>query len=120
MVIFLAGLQSIPTELYEAASIDGASRWDNFWRITLPLLQPVMLVNVTISLMGAFNVFDIPYIMTDGGPGNATLVMALHIYIRGFKFYRFGYAAAMNYILLAIVTLVGATQMRLMSRGNTD
>ena len=120
MVIFLAGLQTIPTELYEAASIDGASRWDNFWRITLPLLQPVMLVNVTISLAGAFNVFDIPYIMTEGGPGNATLVMALHIYIRGFKFYRFGYAAALNYVLLAIVTLVGAVQMRLMSRGNTN
>jgi raffinose/stachyose/melibiose transport system permease protein len=111
MVIFLAGLQTIPAELYEAASIDGASRWDNFWRITFPLLQPVMLVNVTISLMGAFNVFDIPYIMTEGGPGNATLVMALHIYIRGFKFYKFGYAAALNYVLLVIVTLVGTVQM---------
>jgi raffinose/stachyose/melibiose transport system permease protein len=120
MVIFLAGLQTIPAELYEAASIDGASRWDNFWRITFPLLQPVMLVNVTISLMGAFNVFDIPYIMTEGGPGNATLVMALHIYIRGFKFYKFGYAAALNYVLLVIVTLVGTVQMWLMSRGKTD
>jgi ABC-type sugar transport system permease subunit len=115
LVIFLAGLQTIPTELYEASSIDGASRWQNFLNITLPLLKPVMLVNVTISLMGAFNVFDIPYIMTEGGPGNSTLVMALHIYIRGFKFYKFGYAASMNYILMAIVTIVSAIQMRLMS-----
>lgn len=120
MVIFLAGLQTIPTELYEASSIDGASPWQSFWHITLPLLQPVMLVNVTISLMGAFNVFDIPYIMTEGGPANSTLVMALHIYIRGFKFYKFGYASALNYILLIIVTLVSAGQMKLMSRNSSQ
>jgi ABC-type sugar transport system permease subunit len=119
MVIFLAGLQAIPIELYEASSIDGASPWKNFLHITLPLLQPVMLVNVTIALMGGFNVFDIPYVMTEGGPGNSTLVMALHIYIRGFKFYKFGYAAAMNYILLVIVTVVSAIQMRLMSSRDT-
>jgi ABC-type sugar transport system permease subunit len=118
MVIFIAGLQAIPNELYEASSIDGASRWDNFVHITLPLLKPIMLVNVMVSLMGGFNVFDIPYVMTEGGPANSTLVMALHIYIRGFKFYKFGYAAAMNYILLAIVTLVAAIQMRLMSSDN--
>src|SRR6185503_11467967 len=60
MVIFLAGLQTIPNELYEAARIDGATRWQQFWRITLPLLQPVMVVNVTLAFMGAFNVFDVP------------------------------------------------------------
>jgi ABC-type sugar transport system permease subunit len=116
MVIFLAGLQTIPAELYEAARIDGASRLQQFWRITLPLLQPVMLVNVTLSLMGAFNVFDIPYVMTEGGPANSTMVMALHIYVRGFKFYRFGYAAAMSYVLFTLVTILAAIQMRLMSR----
>ena len=118
MVIFLAGLQTIPNELYEAARIDGANRWQQFWRITLPLLQPVMLVNVTLALMGAFNVFDIPYVMTEGGPANSTIVMALHIYIRGFKFYRFGYSAAMSYVLLLLVTIIAAIQMKLMSRGN--
>jgi raffinose/stachyose/melibiose transport system permease protein len=118
MVIFLAGLQTIPNELYEAARIDGANRWQQFWRITLPLLQPVMLVNVTLALMGAFNVFDIPYVMTEGGPANSTIVMALHIYIRGFKFYRFGYSAAMSYVLLLLVTIIAAVQMKLMSRGN--
>lgn len=116
MVIFLAGLQGIPQELYEAARIDGASRWKQFLRITLPLLQPVMLVNVTTSLMGGFNVFDIPFVMTEGGPANSTLVMALHIYIRGFKFYRFGYGAAMSYVLLLLVTIISAIQIKLMSR----
>lgn len=120
MVIFLAGLQTIPTELYEAARIDGAGRWQQFWSITLPLLQPVMLVNVTLSLMGAFNVFDIPYVMTEGGPANSTMVMSLHIYIRGFKFYRFGYAAALSYVLLTLVTILAAIQMKIMSRSNTE
>jgi multiple sugar transport system permease protein/raffinose/stachyose/melibiose transport system permease protein len=76
MVIFLAGLQTIPAELYEAARIDGATRLHQLLHITLPLLQPVMLVNVTLSLMGAFNVFDIPYVMTQGGPANSTNVLA--------------------------------------------
>ena len=120
MVIFLAGLQTIPGELYEAAAMDGASRFRQFLNITLPLLQPVMLVNITLSLMGAFNVFDIPYVMTEGGPANSTMVMALHIYIQGFKFYKFGYAAALNYGLLAIVTVMAALQIRLMSRNSAD
>jgi len=118
MVIFLAGLQSIPDELYEAARIDGASVWQQFLHVTLPMLQPVMIVNVTISVMGAFNVFDIPFIMTAGGPANATNVMALHIYIRGFKFYLFGFSAALSYVLLVIVTLVAAIQLKLMTSGN--
>jgi ABC-type sugar transport system permease subunit len=120
MVIFLAGLQSIPLELYEAARIDGAGRWQQFWRITLPLLQPVLLVNVTLALMGGFNVFDIPYVMTEGGPANSTIVMALHIYIRGFKFYRFGYATALSYVLLLLVTIIAAIQLKLMSRSNVE
>lgn len=121
MVIFLAGLQSIPGELYEAAKIDGASAWQQFRHVTLPMLQPVMIVNVTISLMGAFNVFDIPYVMTEGGPANSTNVMALHIYLRGFKFYRFGFSAALSYVLLTIVTLVAALQLWLMTRvDNTE
>jgi len=120
MVIFLAGLQTISQELYEAARIDGASRWQQFIRITLPLLQPLMLVNITLSLMGAFNVFDIPYVMTEGGPANSTMVMALHIYVRGFKFYKFGYSAAMSYVLLVLVTLMAAIQMRLMSRESVN
>lgn len=118
MVIFLAGLQTIPSELYDAALVDGASRWRQFWNITLPLLRPVVIVNVTLSLMGALNVFDIPYIMTEGGPANATTVIGLHIYIQSFKFYRLGYGAALSYALLVVVSIIALVQIRLMSRGN--
>jgi len=120
MVIFLAGLQTIPNELYEAARIDGASRLRQFWNITLPLLQSVLTVNVTLSLMGALSVFDIPYVMTEGGPANSTIVMALHIYLRAFKFYKFGYGAAMSYVMMIVVAIIAAVQIRLMSRGETD
>ncbi|MCL5995800.1 MAG: sugar ABC transporter permease [Chloroflexi bacterium] len=119
MVIFLAGLQTIPIELYEAARMDGASRWRQFANITLPLLKPVLLVNVTFALLGGFNAFDIPYIMTEGGPANSTLVMALHIYIRGFKFYKFGYATAMSYVWAVFITILSIIQFRVLSR-NTD
>jgi len=118
MVIFLAGLQTIPAELYDAALVDGASRWRQFWNITLPLLRPIVIVNVTLSLMGALNVFDIPYIMTEGGPANATNVLALHIYIQSFKFYRLGYGAALSYALLLLVSVIALLQIRLMARGS--
>jgi ABC-type sugar transport system permease subunit len=118
MVIFLAGLQTIPLELYESAMIDGASRWNQFWSITLPMLRPVMLVNVTLSLMGAFNVFDIPFIMTEGGPANSTQVMATLVYIRGFKFYNFGYASALSVVLFLVVIVVASIQMKLMTKND--
>jgi ABC-type sugar transport system permease subunit len=116
MVIFLAGLQTIPQELYESAMIDGASRWNQFWLITLPMLSAVMLINVTLALMGAFNVFDIPFIMTEGGPANSTQVMAVLTYIRGFKFYNFGYASALSVVLLLVVIGVASIQMKLMTK----
>lgn len=114
MVINLAGLQSIPNELYEAARIDGASGWDCFWRVTLPLLQPITAINVTLATLGAFNVFDLVYVMTEGGPANATNVATLDIYIKAFQFYHFGYAAAMSFVLLALVSAVSLTLLRLM------
>jgi ABC-type sugar transport system permease subunit len=119
MVIFLAGLQAIPTELYDAARVDGASRWRQFSHITLPLLGPVMVVNVTLSLMGALNVFDIPYVMTEGGPANSTNVLALHTYLQAFKFNRIGYGTALSYALLTLVTLVALVQLRVM-RGSAQ
>jgi ABC-type sugar transport system permease subunit len=116
LVIFLAGLQAIPAELYDAARVDGASRWRQFTQITLPLLGPVTIVNITLSLMGALNVFDIPYVMTEGGPANATNVLALHIYLEAFKFNRIGYGTALSYALLALVTAIVLVQLRLMRR----
>jgi raffinose/stachyose/melibiose transport system permease protein len=115
MVIFLAGLQTIPTELYEAARVDGASRIRQFFSVTLPLLQPVMLINVTVSLAGALNAFDIPYLMTEGGPDNATNVLGLHIYQQAFQFNKLGYGAALSYALFAFVTVIVLLQLRYMA-----
>jgi raffinose/stachyose/melibiose transport system permease protein len=114
MVIYLAGLQNIPLTLYEAAMIDGASGWQQFRRVTLPLLRPIVVVNVTLALMGAFNVFDLIYVMTQGGPANATNVVMIHAYLQGFKFYQMGYAAAISYVLMAVVIVLSALQIRLL------
>ena len=114
MVIYLAGLQAIPPTLYEAAMIDGASGWQQFRRVTLPLLRPIVVVNVTLALMGAFNVFDLIYVMTQGGPANATNVVMIHAYLQGFKFYQMGYAAAISYVLMAVVIVLSALQIRLL------
>ena len=120
MVIFLAGLQTIPPDLYEAASLDGASAWNKLIRITLPLLRPVMLVNVTLSLLGALNVFDIPFVMTEGGPANSTNVLALHTYVQAFEFNRLGYGAAMSYAIFLFISLIALVQLRIMSRNTAD
>jgi ABC-type sugar transport system permease subunit len=120
MVIFLAGLQTIPIELYDAARVDGASRLRQFTSITLPLLQPVMIVNVTLSLMGALAVFDIPYVMTEGGPANSTNVLAIHVYLQAFKFNKLGYGAALSYTLLLLVTVITVLQIKFMSRKSVE
>lgn len=120
MVIFLAGLQTIPTELYEAARIDGASRLRQLTSITLPLLQPVLLVNILVSLIGAFNVFDIPYIMTQGGPANSTNVIALHIYLQAFKFNNLGYGAALSYALIALIALIALPLLKRSASAGLD
>jgi ABC-type sugar transport system permease subunit len=118
MVIFLAALQTIPVELYEAARVDGASRWKQFLSITLPQLRPVMVINVTLALLGAFNVFDIPYIMTQGGPAGATNVLALYAYSQAFQFGKLGYGAAISYALLMLVTIVAIIQLRVVASDN--
>ena len=115
MVIFLSGLQTIATELYEAAWVDGASRIQQFFKITLPLLQPVMIINITIALAGAFNTFDIPFLMTEGGPGNSTLVLSLHIYQQAFQFNKLGYGSALSYALFLLVSVVVLLQLKFMA-----
>jgi raffinose/stachyose/melibiose transport system permease protein len=120
MVIYLAGLQGISAELYEAAMIDGAGAWARFRSVTLPLLQPVTIVNVALSLMGAFNVFDLVYVMTEGGPAGATNVVLIHTYVQAFKFYKMVYGTAMSYVLLVIVMIISGLQIRIMSRNRVD
>lgn len=106
MLIVLAGLQSIPVELHEAAEVDGASPWQVFWRITLPLLLPVIIIGILIRAMDAFKLFDIIYLVTGGGPGNVTETISFYTYLQGFKFFSLGYTAAMAFIQLIIITLI--------------
>jgi len=119
MVIFLAALQSISRDLYEAAAIDGATSNQSFWKITLPLLGPVLAVNIAISLMGGFNVFDLVFVLTEGGPFNSTNVVSLYMYIRGFKYYRMGYATAMSYLLFVLVIAATLVQLKLTGQDQT-
>jgi multiple sugar transport system permease protein len=100
MLLLLAGLQSIPTTLYEAASLDGASGWKQFWTITLPLLRPVALSVLLLGLIYTFKVFDLIYIMTGGGPVNVTTVLPIYTYQQTFQFFNFGVGAAAAIVLL--------------------
>ena len=109
MVIFLASLQQIPTRLYEAAKIDGANIFQKFIKITLPLITPVVFFNMTIDLIWRFQEFTSPYMMTNGGPNNATLLNALLLYRNAFDSLRMGYASAMGWFFFGttlIVTLI--------------
>jgi multiple sugar transport system permease protein len=112
MLIYLAGLQGIPDYLKEAAAIDGATRWQTFWKITLPLLQPTTFFIFVTSLIGAFQVFDVVYVMTGGGPANATTTLVHQIYNAAFKALDMGYAAAMSFILFGIILVVSLFSFR--------
>ncbi len=107
MVIYLAALQDIPESLYEAASLDGATSTTQFWNITLPMLTPVILFNLIIGLIGAFQYFTQAYVMTAGGPQDSTTSYALHLFNRAFLDFKMGYASAMAWILF-VITLIAA------------
>jgi len=116
MVILLAGMQGVPHELYEAARIDGASPWNQFWKITLPLLTPTLFFLFITQFISSFQVFGIIYVMTQGGPANATSVYIYYLYENAFAFGRMGYASAMAWILFAIIALVTFIQWKLQKR----
>jgi multiple sugar transport system permease protein len=103
MIVYLAGLQSIPTELYEASSIDGANGAQQFLAITLPMLSPTIFFNLVTGLIGAFQIFENAFIMTQGGPNYATYFFGLNIYYNAFQSLRFGYASALAWILFVII-----------------
>ena len=113
MVMFLAGLQGIPNVYYEAASIDGANKWQTFWRITLPLLSPTAFFALIISLINSFQVFDQVWIMTEGGPAGSTSVLVELIVKNAFSYSRMGYASALSWVLFVLVFAVTVVQMRL-------
>ena len=112
MVLILAGLQSIPKELYEAASLDGARGLKAFWFITLPSIRNVLLVAVLITTIGGFKVFDFVYVLTQGGPANATQVLGTYIFLQGFNLTNMGYANAISVVLLVIAVILGWMQLK--------
>lgn len=113
MIVFVAGLQSIPESLYEAAAIDGAGARQQFRYITLPLLAPTFLFVGVVTLIGHFQLFAEPYVMTQGGPANSTLSIALLMYQQGFRWWNLGYASAIAFVLFGIVLAATVLQARL-------
>ena len=116
-VIMLAGIQSIPREIFGAARGDGAGPVQTLWRITIPLLKPVIIFSVTLSVIGTFNMFTEPFILTQGGPIRATETPVMQIFQHTFQNLRFGYAAAISYVFLAVIIFVTLVQFRILSRG---
>nr|WP_192756200.1 sugar ABC transporter permease [Actinopolymorpha pittospori] len=116
VVLLLAGMQGIPGELLEAATIDGANARQRFFRIVLPMLSPVILFNVVMGLIGAFQIFSQVYILTGGGPNNASQMLVPYLFEEGFKNYRMGYASALSWVLFAVIMICTAIVFRSSSR----
>ena len=116
MIIFLAGLQGIPETLYEAAAIDGASGWRRFRHVTLPMLTPVIFFNLVIGVIGSFQVFTNVFVMTQGGPGTASLMLVLYVYRHAFQNFKMGYASTLAWLLFCIVLVLTVIQFRLSRR----
>lgn len=113
MIIFLAGLQGVPQELYEAAVIDGAGEWAKFRYITIPMISPSIFFNLVLGIIGALQVFTTAYVTTRGGPGRATWFFALHIYTNAFEYFDMGYASTLSLVLFVILLVFTIIQMRL-------
>jgi ABC-type sugar transport system permease subunit len=113
MIIALAGLQSIETQIYDAAKIDGASSFRTFWRITFPLLRPVIGFQFIMSTIGTFNMFTEPYFLTNGGPGYSSLTLVLYLYRTAFKFFKLGYGAAIAFMTFILVLIPSVLQVRI-------
>lgn len=111
-VLFMAGLQGIPSSLYEAAWLDGANRWKSFVHITLPLLSPTTFFVIVINVISSFQIFDQAYVLTGGGPGNATNTIVYYIYNNAFQWFRMGYASAVAWLLFAIIFIATFIQFR--------
>jgi ABC-type sugar transport system permease subunit len=114
LVIFIAALQGIPEQLQEAAIIDGANPWQVFSKVTIPLLRPTLLFVCVMTMLDAFQVFDIIQVMTQGGPNNQTRVLMLDIYENAFRYQRMGWAAAVGFVLAVLVMVITIAQMRLL------
>jgi multiple sugar transport system permease protein len=116
MLVLLAGLQGIPQELYDAVEIDGANAWQTLRYLTVPMLTPTIFFVVVTSLIGAFQGFDIFYVLTNGGPAMATTTLVLYIYQNGFSFFRMGYGAALAFMLFLCILVITLVQWQLAKR----
>lgn len=116
MLLILAGLQSVPLELYEAAKSDGASSWQTFWKVTAPLLLPVIVIGLLMRTMDCFKLFDIVYLVTGGGPGNVTETISFYTYLQGFKFFSLGYTSALGFVQLVVITFISQVYLRYLRR----
>lgn len=114
MILFSAGLQGIPENYYEAAEIDGAGNWAKFWNITVPMLSPTTLFIMIMSMISSFQVFDIVYVLTSGGPLGSTKVIVFYMYEYAFKFFEMGYASSVAYIFFAILAILTLLQVKYM------
>jgi multiple sugar transport system permease protein len=113
MIIFLAGLQGVPVHLYEAAKIDGANEWRCFWNITVPMMTPTLFFALLTGIIGSFQVFTQAYILTEGGPNNATLTYVMLIYNKAYRQFHFGYGSALAWVLFAIILLFTLLAVRI-------
>ena len=116
MVLYLAGLQSIPRELYEAATIDGAGAWQRFRHVTLPGLRETHVIVLSLAVIHALKVFDLIYTMTYGGPGRETQVLGTWMYFQSFQYYNAGYGAAIAWVITAIILVIAIPYIRRMTR----
>jgi multiple sugar transport system permease protein len=105
-MILLAGLSAVEPELYEAGAIDGANPWQSFWKITVPVIMPVLLVALLFRVIGAMNMFGEVFVITQGGPGTSTQTITFHIFQQGFKHFRFGYTAAASFLFVALTAFI--------------
>lgn len=120
MVIYIASLQAIPKDIYEASKIDGANAWQTFWRITLPNMKPVIQLNLFLTVTGALEVFDLPFVLTKGGPAGASQTYVQRVVETAFAFNNYGLASAMSIILLFFVIAVVGLQQFVLSRGGNN
>ena len=120
MVIFLAGLQAVPAELYEAANIDGTSGWQRFRHITFPLIAPSVTINVVLTMIGSMKTFDLIFVMTNGGPGNASETLALRIYNEAFNLNHFGYATAVGIVMSLFILGLSVLNLRLLRKREVE
>jgi len=116
IILFLVGLQTVPTQYYEAAKLEGASRWQQFYHITLPMINPTIFMVVILSTIGGFSLFIEPYIMTGGGPLNQTLSAVLYIYKQAFQYYNMGYSATLGFFYAMMIMTVVLLQKRLIEK----